>query len=618
MFNSKKGLLFLITLLIMMAITVPALAGEYEPPSPGWSDPLRVEGALAVPSGDPGQTIIITIPVYFSDEYGWDNVKDIVLGPTVSTDPAVWPFEINRTSFDQKVVLSQDRARISFNLLISEEAGAGLYPLQFTLSYAANNGLTREVINTPITTYVEVLSDGSEYEDPDDEEDDEDEDDKDNHFTLSNTLAPHINVIADQANRVQLKLPILSSNQPVTNVYIEPVITTDLLTFPFIVEQQSYRQELGDFTANQTKEVIYDFLVSEDAVTGAKGIGFNIGFTFEDKNYTETITAYINVNNEEKEEEDEDEPKHKPKLIISSYSIAPEKVYAGSNFTLSTDFTNTSTETIYNLTISITNSDLENAYVVPAQNGSNTIYIRSLAPGATISRDLELQVRPDTPAKPNMMNIEMDYEDSEATEYNEAQSITVPINQEVRVVVEDPRFDTDFTMVGQSVYATVAIVNMGKSEIYNTMITVEGPGLTLEESMYAGNVGSGTQYNADIGIIPMEAGEIAGEIVISYEDEYGDMLESRLPFSLYVEEMYVDDMGMGDMGMGDMDYGDMDYGDIEYDEMGMPIEGGGVSPAIIGTMALVAITVLIIVIKKKRKKKRLAELAEDDEEEDVA
>jgi hypothetical protein len=63
-------------------------------------------------------------------------------------------------------------------------------------------------------------------------------------------------------------------------------------------------------------------------------------------------------------------------------------------------FRNTSSVPIRNLTISITNSDEENSYVVPAKNGSNTIYIENIAAGATVEENLEMQVRPDTPAKP--------------------------------------------------------------------------------------------------------------------------------------------------------------------------------------------------------------------------
>jgi hypothetical protein len=175
-------------------------------------------------------------------------------------------------------------------------------------------------------------------------------------------------------------------------------------------------------------------------------------------------------------------------------------------------------------------------------------------------------------------------------------------------MVDEPRFDMPFIDLGMTVYPYFSIINMGKSSVYNTMVTVEGPGLSLEERVYAGTLQAGQQYNVDMGIVANEPGEIEGEIVVSFEDEYGDKLEERQPFTLTVQESA---------------FPEFEGDDFKGDEMFRPEmpggqEGGGLAGLISGNGkwwliggGLLLVVALIIVLRKRRIKKRLAEIADD-------
>ena len=587
----------LVFALMALVLTLPALASDddYRPPDPGFSDPIRLDGTMVVPSGDPGQTISVVIPLVFDTGYGWNAVRDITLTPKISTDPEKWPFVISQTSFLQPVTLSLRKARPNFNFTISQQARAGVYPIEFTLAYVAFNGSTREPKSSIITTYVRVLSDGTEVVD---------EDKVSGLIVLGQSPTPS----AEYSQRITMELQLVNTGPSLTNVSIRPVVSTDLDKFPFVVEKQSYEQAIGSFPANATRSVSFDFLLSEYVSVGAKAVQFMVEYTHNGVRSGGIITAYLDVSKakekEKEEEEEKPENKAKPKLIVSSYNIEPEKVYAGNSFTLEVSFTNTSESAIGNITIIITNADQENAYVVPAKNGSNTIYVRRMEAGEIIRRSLEMQVRPDTPAKPNMMSVTMEYENDEKDSFSApAVNITVPINQEIRVVVEEPRFDNPYIEQGMTAYPYFSILNMGKSSIYNVMVGVEGPGLSLEESLYLGTIQAGTQYGVDTGIIANEPGDIAGEFVISFEDEYGDTLEERLPFTLYVQEQLMPDSG---------DEWQPGFPDDMYrpDFIG---EAGGFKLNkwwLIGGGAVLLVAALII-ISKLRTKKRLAELNDD-------
>ena len=603
---TKQVKLFGALLMIVLVLTVahvPAFASEYEPEPPGYGDPIRVDGSMVVPSGDPGQTVNVIIPLHFSREFGWNSVREISITPVVSTETEKWPFEIKQTTYTQNISLSMNRARPTFNLTISQKAKAGTYPIDFNLTYVAANGSTRETKKNTIRTYVNVLSDGTEVVQ---------EEGDSGQIVLSATPTPS----AGYGERVTMTLILRNTGATLTDVTIKPVIGTELDKFPFVVESQSYERSLGSFAAGITREVSYDFLLSEYVSVGAKAIKFTVEYTKNGVRGRGSVTAYVDVNRakgEDEEDKDKDKDKDKkpkPKLIISSYSIEPEKIYAGTNFTLDMQFTNTSENSIHNLTIVITNADEENAYVVPAKNGSNTIYVRSMGAGATIRSTLELQVRPDTPAKPNMLSIAMEYEDENNAAYTASANITVPINQEIRLVVDEPRFDMPFVDMGMTVYPYFSIINMGKSSIYNAMVTVEGRGLSLEERVYAGTIQAGQQYNVDMGIIANEPGQIEGAIVVSFEDEYGDKLTERQSFSLTVQESFSPEFPGG----GDF------WGDEMFNpEMPGRQEGGGLPGSAHGNSkwlliggGVVLVLVLLIVLRERRAKKRRAELSDDE------
>ena len=603
MFKQVKRILILLAAFMTAALIfagAPALASDdgYEPPPPGYGDPIRVDGSMVVPSGDPGQTVNLVIPLYFSGEFGWTSVRDISITPVLSTDPEKWPFEIKQTTYTQNITLSLRRARPTFNLTISQKAKAGTYPIDLELVYVAANGPTRETKKNTIRTYVTVLSDGTEVKQ---------EEGDSGQIVLTATPAPS----AAYGERLTMTLELRNTGLTLTDVTIKPVISAELDKFPFVVEQQSYEQALGSFAAGTTRNITYDFLLSEYVSAGAKAIVFTIDYTKNGVRGAGSVTAYVDVSRakgEEEEEEEDKENKPKPKLIISSYGIEPEKIFAGYSFTLQMSFTNTSESPIQNLTIVITNADEENAYVVPAKSGSNTIYVRNMDPGATIQRTLELQVRPDTPAKPNMLSITMDYEDEDNAAYTASANITVPINQEIRLMVDEPRFDMPFVDMGMTVYPYFSIINMGKSSVYNTMVTVEGPGLSLEERVYAGTLQAGQQYNVDMGIITNEPGQIEGEIVVTFEDEYGDKLEERQPFTLTVQEPFFPDYEGEDFLGEDMFNPEMPGGPSGSGLAGL-ISGNG--KWWIGGGALLIALALIIVLRKRRAKKRQAEIEDD-------
>ncbi|MBS7356499.1 MAG: hypothetical protein KIG86_08710, partial [Eubacteriales bacterium] len=170
------------------------------------------------------------------------------------------------------------------------------------------------------------------------------------------------------------------------------------------------------------------------------------------------------------------------------------------------------------------------------------------------------------------------------------------VMQKIRLKIDDPTVDGE-AMEGESVPVYFSLYNMGRSPIYNCMVTVEGDGLSLEDSFFQGTVAAGNSMRADLSIITATPGQIDGEIVISYEDSLEEKMEERLPLSLYVTEAYNPDAN------GDMN----DPGFIDQPTIGgMDDPSSSGTPVWIwialGVVVAAAIVVAIILLKKKRAK----------------
>ena len=116
-----------------------------------------------------------------------------------------------------------------------------------------------------------------------------------------------------------------------------------------------------------------------------------------------------------------------------------------------------------------------------------------------------------------------------------SEAITVPVLQRQRVQIDEPII-YDEAIAGTVTGVAVAIYNMGKTPLYNCMITVEGDGLSLVENYFGGNLSSGGTLRPDLEILTSTAGYIQGNIVVTYEDAYGTQTQQKVPLNMRVQE----------------------------------------------------------------------------------
>lgn len=408
--------------------------------------------------------------------------------------------------------------------------------------------------------------------------------------------------------KVQVRLPLLCVDGPVSNIKAVPKLSTSLDEFPFAIEQVDYTIGYnGMIGVNQIIEFQFNLRFADKVTAGVKKVDFTITYdrgwasATGDSSESCDISLYVNVTRGYEAAGSEpggETTAALPKIVVDSYSFSSDKIYAGEDFDLTFTVRNTSNEEeTKSILVTVTNN-AETGKLTPA-SGSNTLYIDKLGKGESKTMTMSIATAPDTEAKAYEIKLEFDYEGTKtrpATLSNGQSSASIPVTimQKIRLKIEDPTIDGE-PMEGESVPVYFSMYNMGRSSIYNCMVTVEGDGLSMEESFFQGTVAAGSTMRADFSLITATPGQIDGEIVITYEDSLEEKMEERLPLSLYVSEAYNPDMypGEGDPnGMIDT------MGGMEE-----PSASGGIPVWVWiagGVVAAAAIVAVIIILRKKR------------------
>lgn len=412
----------------------------------------------------------------------------------------------------------------------------------------------------------------------------------------------------DYGDQLEVRLPLTCTNGYVYDLKVTPVLSNDIEKFPFDIDLVDYTLSYpGSIGRGQVVEFLYHLRLSKKATVGVKQVDFNVTYRNDAGDLKSgTVSLFVNVRKGLSPTSDKDTTTSVPKLIIESYKLSSDKIYAGETFDLEFTIKNTSDSTnLQNVQIHIKDAG-ETATIVPASGGSNTLYISKIGKGQSSSQKVSLQTAPDATAKAYTLNVDFSYESASTNAAHTAnETIAVPILQKIRLKCDEPTVYDDVSYLDSSTSMSIKMYNMGRSSVYNCIVDVEGNGLKLEESYFGGTLSAGSTLAADISVIPSEAGDIQGTVVISYEDVYGEPGEERLPFTLHVEDPNagMENMeGMEGMGGEGMEGGMTDPG-MEGGSKGFPWWGWVIGAGALGGGGFFGF---------KKLKKRRARSLEDD------
>lgn len=290
-----------------------------------------------------------------------------------------------------------------------------------------------------------------------------------------------------------------------------------------------------------------------------------------------------------------------PYVIISSYSYGKGDLVAGETRNVTMTFRNTSkTMAVENMMVTMTLPD-----AMMLTSSSNSFYIESLAAEGTITKTVNVTVKPTAAAQSHSMTVDFTYDyldNGVRRNAKTTESISMPVLQVDRFTVTGIDLPQEIFM-GEENNLSVNFVNKSRTDIYNLSAKLNCEGLSNNgEEQYLGNLASGTTSSADFYITGNEKGELVGEVIITYEDTNMNQRTVSVPFTTQVTS-YEDVWGpQGPAGPQNPDDPGMDPGMEE--PAGFPWFW------VIGGVVVVAAGVFVYLKLRKNKK----ESVEEDED----
>lgn len=341
---------------------------------------------------------------------------------------------------------------------------------------------------------------------------------------------------------------------------------------------------IGKLPKDQPKRVEFELYATTDAVTRNYPIQISVDYEngVGEKKVKNNITQYVGVY------VNRGSGRGTPRIIVDRYNIEPSTIKAGDNFQLTMSLLNTSSSnTVSNIKVSLVSDD----GVFNPVNSSNTIYIESIGPKENIQKVFTLMPKRDAEHKTYGISVNIDYEDDKGTQLSSKDMISVPVIQQVKLVLGDLVTPPE-VYIGQPFPVSIEFFNMGKTILYNLMIKTEGNFSIQNSNYYVGNFEPGKTDSYDVGITPEQEGNLDGKIVFSYENAVGEPYELIKEFEVNAIQMPMEPMP--ELGMD----GNSEAGGPK--EKFMKIIK---NPYVIGGL-IVLILGVIVTIRKVHKKKR--------------
>lgn len=323
-------------------------------------------------------------------------------------------------------------------------------------------------------------------------------------------------------------------------------------------------------------------------------------------NYNAIVTCKIDnativPEKENDKKPDEETTAAQPYVIISSYSYGKGDLVAGETRNITMTFRNTSkTMAVENMMVTMTLPD-----AMMLTSSSNSFYIESLAAEGTITKTVNVTVKPTAAAQSHSMAVDFTYDyldNGVRRNAKTTETISMPVLQVDRFTVTGIDLSQEIFM-GEENNLSVNFVNKSRTEIYNLSAKLNCEGLSNNgEEQYLGNLASGTASSADFYITGNEKGELVGEVIITYEDTNMNQRTVSVPFTTKVTS-YEDVWGpQGPVGPQNPDDPGMDPG--------MEQPAGFPWFWVIGGVVVVAAGVFVYLKLRKNKK----ESVEEDED----
>ncbi len=184
-----------------------------------------------------------------------------------------------------------------------------------------------------------------------------------------------------------------------------------------------------------------------------------------------------------------------------------------------------------NITLTVTDASGD---VMP--KSSNLVPLGNLMPGESREIQVPMTVLAGASVKLHQLKFDFAYQ-ALGKDASWTETFSLPVTQEIRL--EPGSVDMAGNILqGNLATVSLPLMNMGRGEIRNAMVTLEIPEVAARRSVLVGNIESGATQTARLTFTPSKdvLGEYSGTITVTAEDEWSNPVSFTLPVSTTVDK----------------------------------------------------------------------------------
>ena len=533
---------------------------------------------------------------HYSDEITKTEDRDSEESSIVQSMKTIYPFEVTDSlNRHYKVGHVNKKAKKTVNLNVNVKKGLeeGYYPILIYISKRAQgeDGMSSEYAKTIMAWIETKKTTGTSETDEDSSEPVA--------FALGeNQSTPSANYSEVMNFDVNVRN---TGYKTAYDVRVDMELSEDITKFPFEINDGNYDRQMGNMNPDQTVAIPFSMAVREKAKSGYYPIKFKIRYREnENGNFAAPVedTFYVRVygkdENDSLDSEAGENERTKARIIVDSFETDPAEIYAGQDFTLKVRMKNASNSiAASNILFTFESEAVSDSPVFTTVNGSNSVVVNSLAPGASDTLTIKFSSSPTAEQRSYTITINEQYDSPEFKNAKEAVKIAVGLKQEARLNTGTIEVMPDAISVGEESNVMFSINNTGKVMLYNVNAVFEADSIQKNEA-YVGNIEPGKSGNVDTminGIAPTtDDGKV--KLSITYEDENGKVSTVEKEIQLMVnEDQSMDESNVDDTWNSDDVQPEPSTTD-KLKHLAIPV----------GIVGVVLAAVILVVIRRKKKK----------------
>lgn len=168
--------------------------------------------------------------------------------------------------------------------------------------------------------------------------------------------------------------------------------------------------------------------------------------------------------------------------------------------------------------------------------GPDVLSFPEILPGKTAVLEIPVTVKGNAAVEMHSFDVKLSYQVLDRAESWE-QKISHPVAQEIRLEQGGIALPSS-AIQGELTTLSVPLMNLGKGEIRNAMVSLEFPWMHQRQSVLVGTIAPGETEQAKLTFAPDRdaSGTYSGVVTISCEDVWGNVWEQEEPVQITVEK----------------------------------------------------------------------------------